>query len=117
MFEQLLESSLLGNKVYDYVIAAVILVAGIVMVRIFSRIVLAHLRRQAEKTATSLDDFLVNMAGSTLVPVLYFGSFYIATQSLLLPVWLVKAIHVAGILVLTLFGIRFLVETVKHAVL
>lgn len=115
MLKEILEITFLQNRVLDYLIFLATLVVGILVVRIIKSVVLSRLRAWAEKTATTIDDFLIGIFEKTLLPLAYFGVFYLATRALTLNPTLSKIIDVFGVILLTIFGIRFLVAIIKYA--
>ncbi|MFQ6002902.1 MAG: mechanosensitive ion channel family protein [Candidatus Zixiibacteriota bacterium] len=115
MFKDILEISFLQNRVLDYLIFLATLIVGILFVRILKSIILRRLRAWAEKTATTIDDFLIRIFEKTFLPLLYFGVFYLATHSLTLHPTLSKIIDVLGVVFLTILAIRFLVAIIRYA--
>ena len=115
MLKDILEMSFFENSVLDYLIFLATLVVGILLVRIIKSIVLSRLKAWAEKTATTIDDFLIGIFEKTLLPLAYFGIFYLSTRTLTLNPTLSKIIDVLGVVLLTIFGIRFLVAIINYA--
>ncbi|MGB2768452.1 MAG: mechanosensitive ion channel domain-containing protein [Candidatus Zixiibacteriota bacterium] len=115
MFKEILQTSFFDNRVLDYLIFLAILLLGILVVRIIRSIILSRLKAWAEKTATTIDDFLITIVEKTLLPLVYFGVLYLATRSLTLNPALTKIIDVSGVILLTIFGIRFIVAIVSYA--
>ncbi len=115
MLKDILEITFLQNSVLDYLIFLLTLLVGILVVRIIKSIVLNRLRAWAKKTATAIDDFLIRIFEKTLLPLAYFGVFYLATRSLTLNPTLSRIIDVLGVILLTIIGIRFLVAIVNYA--
>ena len=115
MLKDILEISFFQNSVLDYLIFLATLLVGILVVRLIKSIILSRLKAWAEKTATTIDDFLIHIFEKTLLPLVYFGVFYLATRSLTLNPTLSKIIDVLGVILLTIFGIRFLVAIIKYA--
>ncbi|GBE02177.1 low conductance mechanosensitive channel YnaI [bacterium BMS3Bbin06] len=116
MFENIMQITFLQNRILDYLVFFSILLVGILTIRIFRHLVLSRLRAWAEKTATDIDDFLIQGFEKTLLPILYFGIFYLSTRSLTLNAALNKIIYTLGVIVLTLFGIRFLVALINYSI-
>ncbi len=114
--KDILQISFLQNTILDYLIFLSIFITGILVIRIFKSIVLKRLKTWAEKTATTIDDFLINMAQKTLLPLLYFGVFYISARSVTLNPGINKVIDVLGVILLTFFGIRFLVVLIVYVI-
>ncbi|GBD98964.1 low conductance mechanosensitive channel YnaI [bacterium BMS3Abin07] len=116
MFEDIMQISFLRNRILDYLIFFSILFIGILAIRIFRHLILNRLRAWAEKTATDIDDFLLQVFEKTLLPILYFGIFYLSTRSLTLNAALNKIVYTLGVIVLTVFGIRFLVALINYTI-
>ncbi len=116
MIQDFLQQTFLQNRILDYLISFGVFLLSILAIGIFRRIVLRRLKAWAEKTATTLDDFLIGIAQKSLVPLLYFGAFYLSVQNLALNPTLEKAIDVIGVVLLTVFGIRFLLATLEHLI-
>lgn len=114
MLKEILEITFLQNSVLDYLIFLATLLVGILIVRIIKSVILSRLKAWSKKTATTIDDFLIRIFEKTLLPLVYFGVFYLATRSLTLNPTLAKIIDVLGVILLTIFGIRFLVAIVSY---
>lgn len=97
-----------GNSITAYLIAFGIFVIGILLIKIFKRIVLKRLKRWADSTETTLDDFLVKGIERTIVPLLYFLSFYLAVKSLNLDKKVEKYFDILSIIIFTFFILRTL---------
>ena len=57
---RILNYTFLGNTLLDYLIFFLVLCVGLILIRIFRKIILNRLRKWAEKTHTTVDDFIVN---------------------------------------------------------
>ena len=57
--EELLKETYWGNTILQYLIAAGFFVGGIIIVTIFKKIILIRLKKLAEKTKTSIYDFII----------------------------------------------------------
>ncbi len=114
MVQDIMQRTFFQNTVLDYLIALSIFLVGIFIVKIFKVVILSRLKARAAKTATVIDDFLVRNVEKT-IPVLYFGAFYLGVRSLTLSATLSKAITVVGAVLLTFFGLRFLVAVIDYA--
>ena len=106
MIQEIVELSFLGNRVIDYLICLFLLLGGSIAIKIFRRFILKRLRKWAEKTATTLDDFLIGVIQSVLLPFAYFGIFYLSINTLSLDPLLKKGINIAGMAIVTLFAAR-----------
>jgi len=109
MIQNLKDQVFLGNNITAYLIAAGIFLGGFILVKIFQFFILRHLKKLAEKTATTLDDFIIDLVKRIFVPLSYFGVFYLSVNTLKLDELVKKSIVVAGMAVLTIFAARFAV--------
>lgn len=109
-FNVILKLTFFHNTVLSYLITLLIVMAGLIVIRVVKEIVLIYLRELAKKTKSTLDDFLIESIQKNLVPILYFGAFYIALHNLFLSQVIQKGLDALGAVIITLFGIRFLVS-------
>lgn len=114
MFQEIMQKTFLQNRILDYVIGLAIFLIGMLVVRIFKSIFLRCFKAWAKKTTTTIDDFLIGIFEKTLVPLFYFGAFYLGVNSLTLRSGLIRIIDIVGIVLLTVLSIRFLVTIVDY---
>lgn len=107
MLEEILKQVFFGNRVVDYAIGAGLFLAGFIFIKIFQVVLLKRLRRLADATATTLDDFLIGIVQSTLLPLAYFGTFYLCVNTLNMAPLLKKAVDIITMVVLMIFAARF----------
>jgi small-conductance mechanosensitive channel len=116
MFDAILHQTFFGNRILDYLICLAIFVIGFLVIRILRAIVFRQLRKWAEKTSATLDDFLIAILEKALLPLLYFGVFYLGLRSLSLNPGFSRAVEVIGVLFMTIIGVRFMVGIVHYTV-
>jgi small-conductance mechanosensitive channel len=114
MFEDFLQKTFLQNSVLDYIIFISTFIIGILFIRILKNIVLHRVKAWADKTATTIDDFLISSSEKKLIPLLYFGVLYLSTKSLNLSPEVSKAINILGIILLTFIGVSFSVLLLQY---
>lgn len=114
MFKGFLQQTFLHNRILDYLICLSVFLIGIIVIQIFKRFLLKRLREWAKRTATTIDDFLIRMIEKELLPLFYFGAFYVSIQGLTLNPALEKGINVLGLILLTIFGVRFLLAVIVY---
>lgn len=114
MIQEFIKLTFLGNRILDYLICAFLFLAGFGVIKIFQHLFLRRLKRWSEKTATTLDDFLVELVQSVALPLAYFGAFYLSISVLTLNPLLKKIINVAGMAVLTLFTARLAMALISY---
>ncbi|SKA32682.1 Small-conductance mechanosensitive channel [Chitinophaga eiseniae] len=101
-----LHQSYLGNTISAWLVAASIIVAALIVIRVFAHFVLKRISGWVLRTKTTWDNFLVEVVRSAVVPALYISSVYIASTTLVLPGGIVKVLHTAYLMVLTYYGLR-----------
>ena len=108
MFQEILQTTFLNNRILDYLIFISVFVFGVIVVKIFRSVIIKRLKVLAEKTATAIDNLLVQGIEKYLLPLFYFGVFYLSIQFLTLNPILQKVINILGLVLLTIFGVQFL---------
>lgn len=114
MMGSITEQMFLGNRLLDYIIFLLIFLGALIVIKIFRSIILKHLKKWAEKTATTVDDFLIGTLEKIILPLLYFGAFYLSINILVLAPMLEKIINILGVAVLTLFTARLITEIIGY---
>ena len=110
-----LNQTYLGNTVLAYLTALIIFLLGIIIVSIFRKVVLKRLKAWAERTETALDDYLVRGIQKAIVPLLYYGSFYLAIRSLKLSVEFQTVINDISIILLTFLALRVFTSFIGYS--
>jgi small-conductance mechanosensitive channel len=116
MLHEFLNQEYFRNRVADYLVFLVLLGAGIVLITVIKRVVLWRLRRWAETTTTKIDDFIIDVFRKMLIPLAYYGVFFLAVKNLALNRFLERAIEVAGIFLLTFLVAQFLMAVAKFGI-
>lgn len=102
------------NRVLDYVIAILIFVGSLVAIKVFEKLFFRHLKKWAEKTSTTIDDFLVGITEKIIIPFLYLAALYLGVNTLTLAPLLKRIIDVIGLAVLTLFSVRLIIASINY---
>jgi small-conductance mechanosensitive channel len=106
--QEFLNQAYFGNTIAAYLVALGIFAGGIILLRIFKSIVLYRLKKWAEKTETTLDDFLIRGIEKSVVPLLYYGAFYVGITSLTLSSQAANVIKIISLFLLTFFIVRLI---------
>ncbi len=114
MFQNIFQQVFFNNRVLDYLICLSIFIIAIIVIQIFKSIILKRLRVWTKKTTTTIDDLLLHSVERQLLPLLYFGAFYLSIQGLTLNSALDKAINILGLVLLTIFGVRCLLSIITY---
>ncbi|MDE3056362.1 MAG: mechanosensitive ion channel family protein [Bacteroidota bacterium] len=112
---QLLDQEVLGNTLASYVFFLGYFIACIVVIFVFRKVVLHKLKAWAERTETTLDDFLIHSVERFLVPALYFGALYASVQTLNLHRTLSRILDTAGIIIITILAIRSTTAVIEYS--
>ncbi len=105
----ILEYVVLGNSVLNYLIAAGYFIAGLIIVWVLKKIVITRLKQWADRTSTQLDNFVISALERSVVPLFYFGVFYLSINTLSVSPGFEKAFSVFGAFLMTGLGIRFVI--------
>ncbi|MBI5184001.1 MAG: hypothetical protein HY999_06515 [Nitrospinae bacterium] len=116
MLNDILHTSFLNNRISAYIFFILSFIIGILAIKIVKYVILNRLKKWVDKTATTLDDFLIHIFEKSLIPLLYFGVFYLSIQNLNVNPALIKVITVLSIGLLTFFGIRFTVSIIGYII-
>ncbi len=114
MFQKIIEQTFLGNRIADYLICVLILLATLAIIKIFQRFIFKRLKKWAEKTTTTIDDFLIRLIQRIVVPLAYFGAFYLSVNTLNLNPLLKRIINITGMAILTLFAARLATVLISY---
>ena len=110
--KEFLDQTFWGNTLQAYGIAIGIFIVGLILVKVLQKIVLYRLKKWAAKTETTLDDLLIKSIEKSLIPLLYFGVFYSALNSLNFIERVSKIIEIASLFIVTFFIVRFISSTI-----
>jgi small-conductance mechanosensitive channel len=114
--EDFLNQIYFGNTILQYITAIGIFFLIIALVKIFRFIVLKKLKKWAEKTETTIDDFIIIGIQKSVVPIMYYGAFYIAGRSLKLSPDANNILNIISIIVITFFVIRLLTSILNFSI-
>jgi len=114
MVQQLANLMFLGNSILNYLIVILILLMGFLGIKITEYLILRRLRKWAEKTATTFDDFIIGVIKKIGVPLAYFGVFYLGMNVLTLDPLLRKITNIVATSILTLAAVRFGIALISY---
>ncbi|MFC1576420.1 mechanosensitive ion channel family protein [Candidatus Omnitrophota bacterium] len=114
LINEIIQRDFLQNTVRDYLICLAILVGGLIVVKILQVVIVRRLKKFAEKTATTVDDFLVGLIRRIVLPLGYFGIFYLAVNTLVMDPLIKKIIDIALMSVLTILAARLTISVMSY---
>jgi small-conductance mechanosensitive channel len=100
--------------VSDYLVCLGTIAGGILVLWAVEALALRRLRRWAESTATTIDKFLVDRVHKTGLPLAYLGLILASLRTLSLTPRVERILDAAGIVLLTLIAIQFLVALIRY---
>ena len=114
MYTKVLEQYFLGNKISDYLVTGIVLLAGFFVINVGIRYLIKHIKRLSEKTTTTIDDFLVIVLEKLVIPFLYFIVVYVSIKSLNFHPYFEKSLNYFCLAVIIVFISRFIVMLVGY---
>ena len=114
MFHEFLDSVYLGNSVRAYLISLATFLGAIIILRIFSAIVISRLKKFAEKTTTTLDDFIIMALDSKILPLFYIGALYMSLKELEVSEKVTKGINIVSLVIITILAVRFILAFLMY---
>ncbi|MCF7873153.1 MAG: hypothetical protein K9L80_03025, partial [Candidatus Omnitrophica bacterium] len=108
----ILDKVFFKNSVLNYLISLGIFIGFFLLIKIISLVVIKKIKGLTKKTATLIDDLLINILEKKIVPFLYLVSLYVAIQYLELPKTLDKVVEILVIFVLTILTILISIRLV-----
>lgn len=114
MNAEFLNNVYFGNKLIHYLISLGIFGGVIIALTIFKNVIINRLKAWSKKTKTTIDDFVIKVFHRNIMPLLYFGAFYLSVQQLILPDSFKKMLNLIGVVALTILAIRFFVALVNY---
>jgi len=113
MINDFFQQTYFQNRVIDYIIAIAIFILLVISIQITKSILLNLLKTWAKKTTTKIDNKFVKAFEEKIKPFLnliYFGAFYISIKRLTMNLQIERFFNIFVIILLTFFGIRFLLS-------
>jgi hypothetical protein len=104
MIDGIIHQTVFHNTILEYLTAAGIFVVGFIVILVLERIFFYRFKKWMLKTETLIDDFVVKTFEKRLLPLVFFGLFYLSIQILKLKPVLNKWIDAAGLLLLIIIG-------------
>ncbi|MFB3056809.1 MAG: hypothetical protein ACE1ZQ_06560, partial [Ignavibacteriaceae bacterium] len=115
--EEFLNQIYFGNTIQKYIVAIGIFVLVIIVVKVFRLIVLRRLKKWAEKTKTTIDDFILVGIKKSVIPIIYYGAIFLSVRSLNLSDSARSILDILSIIVVTFFIIRLITSTLDFSII
>ncbi len=103
-----------GNSLRDWMIAAGIIVVGVIVLYTIKRIVLIRLKKLASKTNNSIDDIIILGIERSLIPLLYVLIVYVALNYLSVPVKIMSKVKIVVWIVVMFFILKSVTAVIRY---
>jgi len=110
----ILEKVIWSNRILDYLLAVLAFLISTLVISIFKKRILVSLRKWAQKTKTTFDDFLIDLLRKIGLPLMYYGAFYLSVNILKLSSFLKRIIDTLGVAVLTFFTTKLIINFINY---
>jgi len=114
--EDFLNQIYFGNTILKYITAIGIFLLVLAVVKIFRLIFLKRLKKWAEKTQTTIDDFIIIGIQKSVIPIMYYGTLYMAASTLKLSPDASNVLNIISIFVITFFAIRLITSILNFSI-
>lgn len=111
--EEFLAREYWGNTVQAYLIALGAILAGLILIRVFKRVILNKLEAWATQSHTRIDDLIVRGLERFGLPIISFAIIYWSITSLELSPKAVKIVDIATAVVIAYFVIRLISAVIQ----
>lgn len=117
MYGELLSRIYFGNTVGDYLFSLGTLAGLAVLLKLADLIVVARLKKAAQRTSSTFDDHLVAAIDKKVMPLLYLGALYLSLQNLAVSPTVDRTINVLLSLALVFLAVKFLLTVISFALM
>ncbi len=104
----------LKNSVQEWVIALSIILICIVVLRLFQTLVIKRIKSFTAKTKTTVDDFIFDVIGKSVMPLLFVLSFYVGFRFLNMDPVVKKVVRVAIMVVVLFFLLQIVNAFIRY---
>lgn len=111
-----LSNTFLENTVGEYLLALTVIIASILIVKIFRRFIITKLKKLAAKTKTNYDDAIIRIFEKNLIPIFYVGSFYLAINNLTIHPIIDRVIEVILIIIAIFFTVKLITSLIEYVI-
>ncbi len=109
-----LKTVFLGNPLQGYLLAAITIIVGILVVWVVDKTIVRGLKRLTHHTTSTFDDFLIEKSEKFALPALYAIVAFIGLRALVLKPALAKGIQAAVMVVVAVQAVRLLTRILQE---
>lgn len=114
MHREILEYVFWGNRIWDYLVACILLVVGVLVINIVVRYFIRRLKKIAGKTASTIDDFIASVLEKIGIPFLYLLLIYVSIKSLTFSPYIEKGLNYSVLAVVLIFSARLITMIISY---
>ena len=111
--KELLKTEFLGNMLYDYITALIIITGAVILIQIIRRILIRIIKPSGDEAENKKFDFVSKNIRKLVVPFLYLGSSYIALSALKFDDEVKNVINISYLVFSTWFVIRIIIAAMN----
>lgn len=112
--ENFWERVIWNNTLESWAIALGIIIGSIILLRIVQAIVIGRIKKFSASTKTTIDDFIVGVVQSSVMPVLYVLAFYGGIHYLELPPKSANILRIAVMVAITFYVLRIVTSSLAY---
>lgn len=101
-----LQTTFIGNSAREWLILAGVITAILIALRLIKFIVIGKIKKWADKTETTWDNFIIEVAERNVIPLLYVSAFYFPLLASDISDKITPILHIAFLISLTFFTLR-----------
>jgi small-conductance mechanosensitive channel len=111
-----LEWLALAAEIPAFLLAALAVACGLLLVRLAEKRLIARWKRSAAASPGTADDVIVEVLDRALLPLIYYGVFALGVLYLDVPVWVERSVKFIGLALVAFYGARVATTLIAHAV-
>ncbi|MBC7567220.1 MAG: mechanosensitive ion channel family protein [Pedobacter sp.] len=109
----ILDQTILDNTIYRWLIALAMITLLYLTIKLFKTFILKRVKKWAQNTSTSWDNFVVALVETSVIPLLYISSFYFGLMTLKLDDKITNILHTAYLGAFTFFLLKIVSSAFK----
>ncbi len=114
--ESFLSYVILGNSILRYMATLLMILAGFLAIKLIIQKVILHIKRLAEDTATTFDDFIADILESIVLPVLYVVVVYIGLKNMVFPASVERSINFIALAAVLFFIVKAILSFIGYGI-
>lgn len=105
-----------GNTIKEWTIAFSIIIGIILLLKVFQYVVLRKIKAFAERSKSTIDDLVVSVIQTLLMPLVFFLAIYFGLQFLNMSPKVRQIMNVAIMVITTFFIVRIITSVISYSV-